>query len=88
MKDAENKFIDFLKEEGVLEELETNFVNSWGNNGFIDFKAWIKSANPRDFILFAFFRGHANEEIKRREEEKWRAIHYKWQVFIKKDGAE
>jgi len=81
MKDAENKFIKFLEEEGVLEEYKANFVNNKGNDGFVDFKARIKFIDTRDFILLAFPWGHASEE------EKWRAIHYKWQDFINHDDA-
>jgi len=87
MKDVENKFIKFLEEEGVLEEFKANFTDSRGVDGFVDFKDWIKFTEPLDFNLFAFPWGYASTGPKWREEEKWSAIHYKWQDFIKQDGA-
>jgi len=82
MKDVENKFISFLEERGVLEEFKANLANSCGSDVLVDFKDWIKSTNPRNFIPLAFPCNYVNEEA-----EKWGAIHHKWQVFIKQDGA-
>jgi len=79
MKDAANKFIKFLEEKGVLEEYKARFANGGGSD---DLKDWLKSSNPSDFILSAFFWGHANEEA-----EKWGVINYRWKDFIKQDGA-
>jgi len=94
MKDAANKFIKFLKDKNLFEAFKTNFVNIRGGDGFASFEAWIKSTEPRNFILYAFSwdcasdEENSSEEENAREEEKWRAIHYKWQDFIKQDGAE
>jgi len=82
MKDAENKFIKFLKEKGVLQEFKANLANNMGNNGFIDSKAWIKSTDPYDFLLSAFLWGYSNEK------ERWIAIQREWRVFVGQDGEE
>jgi len=88
MKDAENKFIKFLEEKGVLEEYKAKFANNWGSDGFADFKDWIKLTDPYVFILSAFSWSYVNEKGYVSEKEKWSAINKEWQVFIKKDGAE
>jgi len=82
LKDVENKFISFLEERGVLEEFKANLANSCGSDVLVDFKAWIKSTNPSNFIPSAFPCNYVNEW------GKWGAINYKWQAFIKQDCAE
>jgi len=78
MKDAENKFIKFLEEEGVLEEYKANLKKT---RGFDDPKVWLKSVNPGHYISLAFYWGHAGEW------GKWSSINCKWQDFIEKDGV-
>jgi len=79
MKDAEDKFISFLEEKGVLEEFKTNLKNT---KGFDDLKAWLKMINLRDFFFFAFPWGYKSEW------KKWSALNEEWKDFIKQDCAE
>ena len=77
MKDAESKFISFLKEKKVFEE----FIARFNSQGGGEFDAWLEAAKFEDYADSAFFWGPDGGH------GKWQKIALGWREYVELDGA-
>jgi len=80
MKDAENKFIDFLKEKGVFEEFNSRLCSK---SSFEDFTA---TTLPQGYITLAFV-WCPDGDYSSGDYKRWQEIALSWYEYIKLDGV-
>jgi len=77
MKDAENKFISFLEERGVLEEYKASFKKFRTRFGLDKpLEVWLKSVGPRYYVEYAFSWIYIGNE------KKWRDLSIEWEDIV------